>query len=86
VLKQNNMSVREEPRAARGAARGAGLPSPGRAAAVTYEPYLSRSARWRPGRSPVTTLDYPVVVDTLSFSPEFIQRIARTCRRWSTTG
>jgi NitT/TauT family transport system substrate-binding protein len=44
-------------------------------AASTYEPYLS-SIRNEPssGRILVTTLDYPIVVDTLSFPTEAIAR------------
>jgi NitT/TauT family transport system substrate-binding protein len=42
----------------------------------TYEPYLS-SIRTLPadkGRILATTVDYPVVVDTLAFTPDFIAR------------
>jgi NitT/TauT family transport system substrate-binding protein len=76
VLKQNNMSVRDVnlvPLEAQPAAQAfvAGQND----AAVTYEPYLSQiRAMGDQAKILVTTLDYPVVVDTLSFSPEFIQR------------
>jgi NitT/TauT family transport system substrate-binding protein len=44
-------------------------------AAVTYEPYLSQ-IRTNPdaGRILATTVDHPVVVDSLAFPPEFIKR------------
>jgi NitT/TauT family transport system substrate-binding protein len=76
VLKQNNMSVRDVslvPLEAQPAAQAfvAGQND----AAVTYEPYLSQiRAMGNQAKILVTTLDYPVVVDTLAFQPEFIQR------------
>jgi NitT/TauT family transport system substrate-binding protein len=44
-------------------------------AAVTYEPYIS-TIRNNPaaGKIFATTKDYPVVVDTVAFSPEFIAK------------
>jgi NitT/TauT family transport system substrate-binding protein len=44
-------------------------------AAVTYEPYLS-TVRAKPdaGKILVTTKDYPVVIDTLVFRKDFIQK------------
>jgi NitT/TauT family transport system substrate-binding protein len=44
-------------------------------AAMTYEPYLS-AVRDRPdaGRIIATTLDYPMVMDTLGCTPEMIER------------
>jgi NitT/TauT family transport system substrate-binding protein len=44
-------------------------------AAVTYEPYLSQiRANPKAGRILATTVEYPVVVDTLAFPPDFIRQ------------
>lgn len=44
-------------------------------AAVTYEPYLSQvRANPQAGKILTTTVDYPVVVDTLAFQPDFIAK------------
>ncbi|MBL8670171.1 MAG: ABC transporter substrate-binding protein [Alphaproteobacteria bacterium] len=44
-------------------------------AAATYEPYLSQ-VRSNPGAGKIlaTTKDYPVVVDTLAFQPDYIKK------------
>jgi len=43
-------------------------------AAVTYEPYLSQiRAKPESGKILFTTLDYPVVVDTVSMQPKYIE-------------
>ncbi|MGQ0662479.1 MAG: ABC transporter substrate-binding protein [Pseudomonadota bacterium] len=50
-------------------------------AVVTYEPYLSQiRAMPSAGSILVTTKDYPVVVDTLAFQPEFIAKNPRLVR------
>jgi NitT/TauT family transport system substrate-binding protein len=48
----------------------------------TYEPYLSsiRSLPATQGRIFATTVDYPVVVDTLAFSPDFVAKNAEAVK------
>ncbi len=76
VLKQNNMTIRDvnlvtlAPQAAAQA-----FVAGQNDAAVTYEPYLSQiRAMGDQAKILVTTVDYPVVVDTLAFQPEYVQR------------
>ncbi|KAA8996966.1 ABC transporter substrate-binding protein [Affinibrenneria salicis] len=50
-------------------------------AAMTYEPYLS-TIRQQPqaGKVLVTTLDYPMVMDTLGCAPDFLQQHPQAAR------
>jgi len=54
-------------------------------AAMTYEPYLS-AVRDKPdsGKIIATTLDYPMVMDTMGCTPKSSAITRRPCRRWST--
>jgi NitT/TauT family transport system substrate-binding protein len=76
MLKRNNLTVRDVnliPLAPQPAAQAfvAGQND----AVVTYEPYLSTVRQMGDQmRILATTTDYPVVVDTLAFPPEYIQR------------
>lgn len=57
-------------------------------AASTYEPYLDEIRKLGPdkGKILVTTLDYPIVIDTLAFQPAFIAKnrgaVEATVKSW----
>ena len=54
-------------------------------AAMTYEPYLSK-VRAAPDKGKIiaTTLDYPMIMDTVGCTPKFIADNPRPPRRWPT--
>ncbi len=77
VLRQNGLSVRDVTTSTLAPQPAAQAFVAGQFdAASTYEPYLSqiRSMGADKGRVLVTTLDYPVVVDTLALQPDFIAK------------
>jgi NitT/TauT family transport system substrate-binding protein len=84
MLKKNGLSMKDvevvnlEPQAAAHAmiAGNAGID-----AAMTYEPYLS-AVRAAPaaGRIIATTLDYPIVMDTVGCTPKFLAENPRAAR------
>lgn len=77
VLRQNGMSVRDVTTSTLAPQPAAQAFVAGQFdAASTYEPYLSqiRAMGADKGRVLVTTLDYPVVVDTLALQPDFIAK------------
>lgn len=77
VLRQNGMSVRDVTTSTLAPQPAAQAFVAGQFdAASTYEPYLSqiRAMGADKGRVLVTTLDYPVVVDTLAMQPDFIAK------------
>lgn len=77
VLRQNGMSVRDVTTSTLAPQPAAQAFVAGQFdAASTYEPYLSqiRTLGADKGRILVTTLDYPVVVDTLALQPDFIAK------------
>jgi len=76
ILEKNGLSIRDVIRQTMGAQPAAQSFVTGQNdAAVTYEPYLS-TVRAKPdaGKILVTTKDYPVVIDTLVFRTDFIQK------------
>ena len=76
MLKQNGMSPKDLTLATLGPQPAAQAFVAGQFdAAVTYEPYLSQ-VRSNPqaGKILVTTVEYPCVVDTLAFSPDYIKQ------------
>jgi NitT/TauT family transport system substrate-binding protein len=81
VLRKNGMSIKDvtvvslDPQAAANAF----ITGQDIAAAATYEPYLS-AVRAKPesGKILVTTLDYPMVMDTFGCTPEFIAKNRKT--------
>jgi NitT/TauT family transport system substrate-binding protein len=80
ILEKNGLSIRDVIRQTMGAQPAAQSFVTGQNdAAVTYEPYLS-TVRAKPdaGKILVTTKDYPVVIDTLVFRKDFIQKNPKT--------
>jgi NitT/TauT family transport system substrate-binding protein len=75
MLKQNGMSAKDLTLATLGPQPAAQAFVAGQFdAAVTYEPYLSQvRANPQAGKILVTTVDYPCVVDTVAFSPDYIK-------------
>ncbi len=74
ILKKNNLSMKDITVATMSAQAAAQAFVAGQNdAAMTYEPYLS-TVRGKPdsGRIIATTLDYPMVIDTLGCTPKFI--------------
>jgi len=82
ILEKNGLSIRDVIRQTMGAQPAAQSFVTGQNdAAVTYEPYLS-TVRAKPdaGKILVTTKDYPVVIDTLVFRTDFIQKNPKAAR------
>ena len=76
ILEKNGLSIRDVIRQTMGAQPAAQSFVTGQNdAAVTYEPYLS-TVRAKPdaGKILVTTKEYPVVIDTLVFRKDFIEK------------
>ena len=76
ILEKNGMSMQDVIRVTMGSQPAAQSFVAGQNdAAVTYEPYLS-TVRARPdaGKILVTSVDYPVVVDTLVFRTDFLKK------------
>ena len=76
ILEKNGLSIQDVIRVTMGAQAAAQAFVTGQSdAAVTYEPYLS-TVRAKPdsGKILVTSKDYPVVIDTLVFRTDFIQK------------
>ena len=76
ILQKNGMTMQDVIRTTMGAQPAAQSFVAGQGdAAVTYEPYLSTvRAKAEAGKILVTSKDYPVVVDTLVFRKDFIQK------------
>ena len=77
VLRQNGLSVRDVTTSTLAPQPAAQAFVAGQFdAASTYEPYLSqiRAVGADKGKVLVTTLDYPVVVDTLALQPDFVAK------------
>ncbi|MGH8683558.1 MAG: ABC transporter substrate-binding protein [Burkholderiales bacterium] len=82
ILEKNGLTIRDVIRATMGAQPAAQAFVAGQNdAAVTYEPYLS-TVRAAPGSGKilVTSKDYPVVIDTLVFRTDFIQKNPQTVK------
>lgn len=76
ILEKNGMSLQDVIRVTMGPQQAAQTFLAGQYdAAMTYEPYMSQvRGRADQGKILVTTKDYPVVIDTLAFKPEFIKK------------
>jgi NitT/TauT family transport system substrate-binding protein len=82
ILEKNGLTIRDVIRATMGAQPAAQAFVAGQNdAAVTYEPYLS-TVRAAPdsGKILVTSKDYPVVIDTIVFRTDFIQKNPKTVK------
>ncbi|MBS0335708.1 MAG: ABC transporter substrate-binding protein [Proteobacteria bacterium] len=82
ILQKNGMTMQDVIRSTMGSQPAAQSFLAGQNdAAVTYEPYLS-SVRAKPeaGKILLTSVDYPVVVDTLVFRTDFIKKNPKTVK------
>ena len=76
ILEKNGMSLQDVIRVTMGPQQAAQTFLGGQYdAAMTYEPYMSQvRGRADQGKILVTTKEYPVVIDTLAFKPDFIKK------------